>query len=539
MRIITLAFLSLSICLLGIFCYLKFVDMKKGQSMPEFIFPKPTGQYAVGTKLFELTDPTRNDPETNKPRELVVQVWYPSSLRMSYDVTGPSTPRSSRVPGEAGCIEGRGTSPAEGKPGVATAPYAYEVRETLKKENLTEEQKQMLECIRTYAIPNALVNSQHAPYPLVIFGHGYGCPRGFYSFFCEEIASQGYIVVMVMHTGVSQLIRFADGHEVGLDPELEKDLMRTGAICFADIECMLNQAIAGLPTEASTVAKVKADGAAKAGAFGNELTSICDFSNVGMIGHSLGGMLAAQVCRRNAYVKIGISLDGPLEGPDATTPFHKPFMFMRTSNFYELPEEAQQTLSVNKDKFIGSIERFCRENGGDSMQIVVQGAEHMTFSDAPILNNFFARLKTAQPLPIPEVLNVISGCIVTFLNKHLKGQEAAYPSQVQHDSSREDFDFYIPGAAQHTEIEINPAILDEYVGQYRLGDIVFMVTKDKNKLYVQITGQSPYQVFPESETKFFYKIVEAQISFVKDENDKVAKLILHQGMMDQEAEKIK
>lgn len=41
---------------------------------PAFYFPKPTGQYAVGTKLFEFTDSTRNDPETSKPRELVVQV---------------------------------------------------------------------------------------------------------------------------------------------------------------------------------------------------------------------------------------------------------------------------------------------------------------------------------------------------------------------------------------------------------------------------------------------------------------------------------
>ncbi len=46
-----------------------------------FIFPKPTGQYTVGTKLFELTDTAHNDPETHKPRELVVQVWYPAEKR--------------------------------------------------------------------------------------------------------------------------------------------------------------------------------------------------------------------------------------------------------------------------------------------------------------------------------------------------------------------------------------------------------------------------------------------------------------------------
>jgi hypothetical protein len=52
---------------------------------------------------------------------------------------------------------------------------------------------------------------------------------------------------------------------------------------------------------------------------------------------------------------------------------------------------------------------------------------------------------------------------------------------------------------------------------------------------VQATGQPKLEMFPESATKFFLKVVDAQVSFVKDETGKVNALILHQGGRDQEA----
>ena len=87
-----------------------------------------------------------------------------------------------------------------------------------------------------------------------------------------------------------------------------------------------------------------------------------------MIGHSLGGMMTAQVCRRDARVKAGINLDGPLWGINSTKPFHKPFLFIRTPNFYadmigvlEYQKDLLQAVGVTKENFNGSIEQFCRE----------------------------------------------------------------------------------------------------------------------------------------------------------------------------------
>ena len=45
-------------------------------------------------------------------------------------------------------------------------------------------------------------------------------------------------------------------------------------------------------------------------------------------------------------------------------------------------------------------------------------------------------------------------------------------------------------------------------------------------------------MYAESENKFFLKIVDAQIEFVKDEKGAVAKLILHQSGRNQEAVRV-
>jgi hypothetical protein len=90
------------------------------------------------------------------------------------------------------------------------------------------------------------------------------------------------------------------------------------------------------------------------------------------------------------------------------------------------------------------------------------------------------------------------------------------------------------------EIAIDAKILQDYIGQYELlPGLIFDVQVEGEKLMVQLTGQPRFQVFPEAENKFFYKVVEAQLTFQRDGNGKVTSLILHQGGRDQTAKKIK
>jgi CubicO group peptidase (beta-lactamase class C family) len=88
-------------------------------------------------------------------------------------------------------------------------------------------------------------------------------------------------------------------------------------------------------------------------------------------------------------------------------------------------------------------------------------------------------------------------------------------------------------------VKVNPQIYEDYVGSYQLvPGFIITVTREGDKLMAQATAQPKFEIFPESEAKFFYKVVDAQITFVKDKDGKVTHLILHQGG-DREAKKIK
>ncbi len=92
----------------------------------------------------------------------------------------------------------------------------------------------------------------------------------------------------------------------------------------------------------------------------------------------------------------------------------------------------------------------------------------------------------------------------------------------------------------HKEITLDPALYDQYLGEYELAPgFSIVVTKEDNKLMIQATGQEKVEIFPESETKFFLKVVDAQIEFVKDASGKVTELILYQGGQKLEAKKVK
>ncbi len=78
--------------------------------------------------------------------------------------------------------------------------------------------------------------------------------------------------------------------------------------------------------------------------------------------------------------------------------------------------------------------------------------------------------------------------------------------------------------------KVDPKLYDAYVGKYQLApDATVSVTRKGDQLFAQISGQPSLEIFPESETKFFLKIVDAQLTFFKDSQGKVTQLILHQG----------
>lgn len=89
---------------------------------------------------------------------------------------------------------------------------------------------------------------------------------------------------------------------------------------------------------------------------------------------------------------------------------------------------------------------------------------------------------------------------------------------------------------ERKEVSVAPQILSTYVGSYLLGPMTLAITLENSQLMMQATGQPKSALFPESETNFFLKVVDAQVEFVK-EGSAVKALILHQGGRDMRAER--
>jgi CubicO group peptidase (beta-lactamase class C family) len=86
---------------------------------------------------------------------------------------------------------------------------------------------------------------------------------------------------------------------------------------------------------------------------------------------------------------------------------------------------------------------------------------------------------------------------------------------------------------ERTEVKVDPAVLARYVGTYELAPTFSITfTLEGDQLMTQATGQPKFPIYPESPTKFFLKVVDAEVEFFSDDKRQVSYIILHQGGQD-------
>lgn len=91
---------------------------------------------------------------------------------------------------------------------------------------------------------------------------------------------------------------------------------------------------------------------------------------------------------------------------------------------------------------------------------------------------------------------------------------------------------------QHKEMTLPASTLTGYAGTYQMpSGAELSVTLQGSQLTAQLTGQPAFPIFAESETLFFYKVVEATLEFQKDASGAVTGVRLRQGPIDSLAPK--
>ena len=341
--------------------------------LPMFRLPRPTGPFAVGTRVLYLVDQNRteeNDP--GRKRELMVQIWYPAA---------PS--RNSR------------------------APYRRREETTLRSSYQS--------VLWTHSRWNPPFAKDGGSFPVLLFNPGWNGRRTSNTYLVEDLASHGFVVVGIDHPYNSDPVVFPDGRAVMPAPSYVTD--------FSDhsLQQILSSANDELMRQTAdtlfVLNQMQAMNRDSASPFYRRL----DTEHAGALGFSIGGAVAAQACLSDPRILSALDLDGSLFGPVREQGLPKPFMFILEDIPYRTPEEiarlphAEQvdaTIDISDDKMF-------RKYGG--YRIYLHGATHVSFTDKAIFSPFRS-LSGAGTIPPRRQFSIIRQYALAFFEKTLKGK---------------------------------------------------------------------------------------------------------------------
>ncbi|MEL6447070.1 MAG: serine hydrolase domain-containing protein [Pseudomonadota bacterium] len=95
-------------------------------------------------------------------------------------------------------------------------------------------------------------------------------------------------------------------------------------------------------------------------------------------------------------------------------------------------------------------------------------------------------------------------------------------------------------APEPVEVTLDDAAFDAFVGEFAMmaAPVKFTIRRREGGLEAQITGQPFFPIFAKGDDVFFYKVVEAELHFERDEAGAVNALMLHQGGIRQRATRV-
>lgn len=374
----------------------------------ELRLPAPQGRYATGESTFRLVDDHRADPwvPSQPYRELMVSVFYPAAHG-----GGEATHQFPQAVADA-------VGPAlEGN---------FDLPSGLVNWSAT----------RTHSTAGAPMAAGH--FPVVLYSPGVGDARDWNISLVEDLASRGYVVITIDHTGEAPAVQFPDGHVVGNTPlmalfgkafqdgTMPEFLENFTAVRVADTRLVLDR----LPT------------------LPHRLTKGMDLTRIGMFGQSGGGFTAASTMYTDQRIKAGIDMDGTLEytqEPDGTHlsdvaqhGLDRPFLLMGSSG--------SEASDIHREPSWAS---FWQHQHAWRADVTLLNSQHASFTDAEALlpqlrgrvddTKLTAAIGTADPSQAAAAVAADRAVVASFFDRFLKnhdnhlldGAETRYPISVE------------------------------------------------------------------------------------------------------------
>jgi serine-type D-Ala-D-Ala carboxypeptidase/endopeptidase len=95
------------------------------------------------------------------------------------------------------------------------------------------------------------------------------------------------------------------------------------------------------------------------------------------------------------------------------------------------------------------------------------------------------------------------------------------------------------GPLARPEITLDTKVFDRYAGTYQFApNELITISREQDHFYAQLTGQRKLEVFAESDRKFFYRVVDAELTFDMDQQGAAIQVTLHQNGRDHIAKRL-
>lgn len=257
-------------------------------------------------------------------------------------------------------------------------------------------------------------------FPIVLYNPGAGNPHFGGTYQSEVLASHGYIVVAIGHTGLTGIVRFPDGTEYTPRPDAPGfSLPREQMVGLNEVEQFearkRNAQTHIMPLHVADVSFVLDQLTALNDDQDSPLYHHLDLQKIGALGFSLGGALSLQVARDDPRVKAAVNLDGWLYTDVTETGLSKPVLMIHNSapNDLEPPDRRELRLFAESQDW-----KLLRQVQADWYDVTITGTVHRYFSD----RMRFDRQESGY-LPVRYVHHITNGYVREFFDKYLKGAE--------------------------------------------------------------------------------------------------------------------
>lgn len=357
-------------------------------------FPSLSGEYAVGQTMRAITDPSRDEiftDDTTDKRTLAVTFYYPAEP----DANMQSAPYMTET-------EAQGFATVMGVPPALT------------------------QALR----PNLYHDAPSAPieggYPVLLFMPGLGTPVHLYTALLEQIASHGYVVVVVDPVYSSAISFYPDGE------------YETGVPAGVDVEgdATSNPLIRSWVNDARFVL----DWLVEVNISDVRLTGQLDLSRIGMFGHSFGGATALQVAYDDPRIDGAIDIDGRLYGAVMSDALTTPFLIMSSEGSTDLSAAGVSVAQLEAQGMTREqLEEAETQNFADQMrlltispvgyQLTIAGTQHNSYvSDLVFVHDLVPQLVTEEMVGVvasARMLQIQTDYVIAFFDTYVKGDPSA------------------------------------------------------------------------------------------------------------------